>query len=78
MLGSQIPSLFEPLEKRIETTRTDAVSVLCQFLNQTQTEDGVFNRMMQDVERSRIKPEYKSRSADAAFDFAIRLLIISP
>jgi len=46
----QVSFLFEPLEKRIQAPRTDAVSVARQLLDDPQAEDGTFHGVVKHVE----------------------------
>jgi hypothetical protein len=47
---SEIAPLFEGLEQRIHAAGTDAVSVMREFFDHSETEDGTLHRVMQDVE----------------------------
>src|SRR5579863_3011938 len=47
---SQVPLLFEALEKRIQAPRTDAVSVTRQLLDHSQTEDRTLHGVVEHME----------------------------
>ena len=48
------------MEQRIEGARADAIIVLCKFFDQPQAIDGLFGRMMEDVQFDESREEIQT------------------